>query len=467
MGIPSFERESLISDPLHGYVAFTAARSPAEIAEQTLIDNPWVQRLRRIHQLQTAWWVYPSAEHTRFQHILGVMHLASRAVAHLYPSLVEACTPETVPSQPYVESLMRVAALLHDVGHGPFGHFFDDNFLNQFGLTHEDLGGHIILTELADIIRGIRANPHGCLGDRESLVPEQVAFLIKRPGKARTQGETPRWLALLRALFSGVYTVDNMDFVLRDSYMSGHGPQAFDLNRLLHYSFYTPSGLTLHAKGMSALERFMEARDKLFRHLYFHRTARAIDLSLTDLFGPTMKLLFPGNPLAHLDAYRRLTEWSLLSDVERWPDDADPEKRRLGEAWRAVLQRRIGWKMACERTFHFAQGQPELASIFTDPELVERKVRGQLPAELRDLPFRADVARSYHLPLGSDSVRQNFIYQPETGKVTCMSEYAQLRRQPASFSVCRLYSQDHTHDAELTAALDRLLQARGDDKTNM
>src|SRR5205085_9030091 len=120
MTATSYERESLISDPVHGYIAFTAARQPGEIAEQTLIDHPWVQRLRRIHQLQSAWWVYPSAEHTRFQHVLGAMHLAGRAVQRLYPSLVEACRPEPVPSLAYVESLVRLAALLHDVGHGPF-----------------------------------------------------------------------------------------------------------------------------------------------------------------------------------------------------------------------------------------------------------------------------------------------------------------------------------------------------------
>src|SRR5437660_2304128 len=100
----AYDRESLISDPLHGYVAYTAIRGAGDVAEQTLIDHPWVQRLRRIHQLQSAWWVYPSAEHTRFQHVLGAMHLASRAVIHLYPTLVQACAPEAVPSEAYVES---------------------------------------------------------------------------------------------------------------------------------------------------------------------------------------------------------------------------------------------------------------------------------------------------------------------------------------------------------------------------
>src|SRR5581483_3057915 len=129
-----FASESLSHDPVHGYIAFTANRGlPAgEVSEQQLIDHPWLQRLRQIHQLQTAWLVFPAAEHTRFQHVLGVMHLGSRAAGALYDSLAKAC--DMVPSRPYVESLLRLAGLLHDVGHGPFGHFFDDEFLAQFGL---------------------------------------------------------------------------------------------------------------------------------------------------------------------------------------------------------------------------------------------------------------------------------------------------------------------------------------------
>src|SRR6516164_8079249 len=111
-----FASESLLSDPLHGYITFTAARNRQEPTEQTLIDHPWVQRLRRIHQLQSAWWVYPSAEHTRFQHALGAMDLAGRAIGHLYPSLRHVCGAAQAPSQAYVGTLARIAALLHDIG---------------------------------------------------------------------------------------------------------------------------------------------------------------------------------------------------------------------------------------------------------------------------------------------------------------------------------------------------------------
>lgn len=462
----AYADESLISDPLHGYITFTAART-GEIAEQTLIDHPWVQRLRQIHQLQSTWWVYPSAEHSRFQHVLGAMHLASRAAAHLYDSLRTAVGGDAhLPSRGYVESLLRLAALLHDVGHGPYGHFFDEQFLGRFRLTHEDIGQQVIRTELADLIKGIRANPHGRLGSHETLQPEQVAYLIKRP-TAADDPAVPAWLRLLRALFSGVYTVDNMDFVLRDSYMSGHSPRAFDLDRLLHYSFFTPQGLTLHAKGLDTLLHFVEVRGELFRTLYFHRTVRAIDLVLRDLFAPTLALLFPGNPLEHLSAYCQLTEWSLLVDVARWPGDADPKRQELGAQWRRVLDRRVPWKMAGERLIRFEQGQAELTSIFTESDLVERRVRGQLPASLQELTFRVDVARHYHRPVHAAVAPQNWIYDPATGQVHPLIEDDRFARLPVSFAVCRLYALDHAHDAELTQALDRLLRAKGDDKTNM
>ncbi len=84
--------ENLCHDPIHGYIRFVAPGGVAsrEICERHIVDHAWIQRMRQIRQLQTAWWVYPTAEHSRFQHILGVMHLASLAVQKLYPSLCQA-----------------------------------------------------------------------------------------------------------------------------------------------------------------------------------------------------------------------------------------------------------------------------------------------------------------------------------------------------------------------------------------
>jgi hypothetical protein len=173
------------------------------------------------------------------------------------------------------------------------------------------------------------------------------------------------------------------------------------------------------------------------------------------------------NPLDDLARYCRLTEWSLLVDVSRWQDDADAGRRGLGQAWDAILNRRVPWKMACERLVRFDPGQSELASIFTDADFVEKRVRAQLPAALAGWPFRADVARHSHRPLFTEAARQNFIYEPATDQVCLLSEHDRFARLPVSFALCRLYVRDRAHDTELALALDRLLKAEVDERSNM
>ena len=486
-----FQNESISLDPIHGYIPFTSAAGPignssvvdpsgenpsggdssgpelgaGEITEQQIIDHPWLQRLRQIHQLQTAWWVFPTAEHTRFQHVLGAMHLASQAVKELFESLEASC-PD-VPSRGYVESLMRMAALLHDVGHGPFGHFFDKHFLADYGLNHETLGGHIICEQLAPMVRRIRRSPNGRLRDDETLDPAQIALLITRPRK--TDEEIPRWLRFLRSLFSGLYTVDNMDFVLRDAYMSGYSARAFDLQRLLHYSTFTEQGLTIHERGLSALVRFIGVRAELFRAIYFHRTVRAIDLTLQELFADSKQYLFPGNPLEHLDQYQRLTEWSLLAAVAGWPESRTPALQALGRRWQRFLQRKIPWKMACERTIFFAPGEAEHSSVFSSEKTFEAAVRDSLPPALKDLPLRTDTARHVHRPgAHTPTAGQNFFYDQATGRICSLDDRELFRRIAISYRICRIYAQDNRHNAALADAMDRLTGSGGaDDVTNM
>ena len=462
----TFQFQSLSNDPIHGYIPFTSPENvpKGEVSERDMIDHPWLQRLRQIHQLQTAWWVFPSAEHTRFQHVLGAMHLASRAVHRLYPSLAEVC--EDTPSMAYVETLMRMAALLHDVGHGPFGHFFDQHFLSDYGLTHETLGSEIIRRHLGDLLRAIRGNPNSRLAGGETLDPEQIAFLITRP--AGTAAEQPTWLRFLQSLFCGLYTVDNMDFVLRDAYMSGYSSRAFDLARLLYYTAFTERGLTIHERGLAALVRFISVRADLFRAIYFHRTVRAIDLSLQDLFVESKRFLFPGNPLDHLDDYLHLTEWSLLVRVASWENSTDETLRLLGQRWKQYLGRKIRWKMACERTVFFKPGQSEHASIFSDGRLFEAAVRSHLPARLRNLPLRFDPPRHVHRPgAHAPAADQNFLCDAITGQIRKLDDRELFRQIPVSYRLCRIYAEDGSHNAELAAAMDQLTSDGVDDPTNM
>ena len=231
---------------------------------------------------------------------------------------------------------MRLAGLLHDVGHGPFGHFFDEHYLSRYGLTHETLGSVIIRDELGDLIRRIRRNPQQPPEPKRNARPGANRAADHAPA-AEDAAALPQWLRFLRSLFSGIYTVDNMDFVLRDAYMSGYSDRAFDLDRLLRYSFFSPAGLTIHSRGVGALVRFIGVRAELFRTIYFHRTVRAIDLALAELFDASRDYLFPGNPLEHLGEYQHFTEWSLLVDVARWAESTDPKKREVGLRWRDLL----------------------------------------------------------------------------------------------------------------------------------
>jgi HD superfamily phosphohydrolase len=465
----NIQRESLCFDPIHGYIPFISVVDAGETSERSVLDHPWVQRMRQIHQLQTAWWVYPTAEHTRFQHIVGAMHMASRVTENLYESLAEVCGGE-VPSRGYVECLMRAAALLHDVGHGPFGHFFDAHFLVDYGLNHEVLGAHIIEHELGDLLRGWRQCPNARLEEGEVLDPKQVAILIQRP--KTSEAPVPRWLAMLRSLFCGLYTVDNMDFVLRDAYMSGYSEQAYDLDRLLRYSFFSEQGLTIHERGLNALVRFMRTRSELFRAVYFHRTVRAIDKTLEGLFRDSRQYLFPGNPIQHLQEYQRFTEWSLLVDVARWPTSDDPHQSALGERWQRFLRRQLDWIAVAERNLVYGAGESEESSIFSSPALAEQALRERLPSKLASIEMQIDLPRHIYRPHAQAATAgQNFLFSNATGRARPLTDDQLIKQMPIAHRICRVYlRKDHPpeHVQAVGAALDAIVGGRGeDDLTNM
>jgi len=309
-----YDAVNLVADPIHGYVKITKRGPAGEPAEQDLLDDPWVQRLRRIHQLQSAWWVFPSAEHSRFQHALGAMHLAGVWSRQVYPNL-RVIAPEA-PSAACVEETLRVAGLLHDVGHGPFGHFFDQHYLDMFESNHEVIGRRLILGPLAGAIRGLRASPTGPFDPGERIDPQWVAELIADdplPGPP-----PPAWVRLMKPVLNGTYTVDNLDYVPRDAYMCGVAVGAVDVPRLLHYTFLSADGMCLHQHGTQALLMFLSARLYLYTNLYYHRTVRRIDLHMREIFRETIAELLPGDPSRHLEAYLGLTDWSLIETVTRW-----------------------------------------------------------------------------------------------------------------------------------------------------
>ena len=387
-----FAAVNLISDPIHGYLELTkrlshdestAAGLPdEEAAEDDLLDTAWLQRLRRISQLQSARWVFPTAEHSRFTHGLGVMHEAGLWARALLPSLrtvLPTLAPgEPLPSEGLVVETLRVAGLLHDVGHGPFAHFFDDRVLAAFPapedarrgadkrLSHEDLSQLIIERELGSLIRALRRAPgatpeRDAFADGEAIDPGWVSFLVAKP--ALTDASMPAWVRLLQPLLSGVFTVDNLDYVRRDAFFTGV-QVGIDVERLRRYAFISERGLTLYEPGIAALEGFLGARLLLHQSVYFHRTVRAIDLDLGEVFQPAIEALFgDDSPADRLADYVDLDEYALLHQAARWArgedvlDGASAGRgepgsgrvpRAVADGWRGILLRRPGWRAEAE-----------------------------------------------------------------------------------------------------------------------
>jgi HD superfamily phosphohydrolase len=409
-----FAAVNLISDPIHGYIELTkrlsaaAARSaglPAEeTAEEDLLDTIWLQRLRRISQLQSARWVFPTAEHSRFTHGLGVMHEAGLWARQLYPSLAESLASaepgEPVPSEGLVVETLRVAGLLHDVGHGPFAHFYDEHVLEAFpapadtrragakALTHEDLSQLIVTKELGPLIRGLRRAPGGvpgrdAMGPAEAIDPAWVAFLISKPPLG--DAAMPLWVRWLQPLLSGVFTVDNLDYVRRDAYFTGVSAGPVDAERLRRYAFISERGLTLYESGLSALEMFLTARLFMYQQVYFHRAVRGIDLDLATVFATSIAALFgEGSPADDLASFADLDEYALLHRAARWARGLEvaPAPRpgdgcvtqAVAATWARILLRRPRWHAEAEVRAEFEAGPPPAEAVATLGEGIPGRV---------------------------------------------------------------------------------------------
>lgn len=458
-----FKGVQLIADPIHGYIPFTvpldAMPGGDEAAESDLIDSPWMQRLRAIAQLQSARWVFPAAEHSRFQHSLGTMHIAGRFAKHLYPTLCDV--EPSCPSLPYIESLLRISGLLHDIGHGPLCHFFDDHYLSRFAISHEMIGHRIIMQDLSDTISRIRRSPGGEFAADETMQSRYVAYLMQK--KLSEDPGMPRWLRFLKPVLAGIYTADNLDYVLRDAYMCGVAVGPVDLDRLLHYSFVTPHGLTLHTAGIGALTMFLTARHYLYTHIYGHRTTRAIDLHLQELFPDTMNYIFPWNPLERLEDYLWLTDWSLLETVRRWTSLTHSGKRRLGLDWDAILKRRLKWKMAYDATAALRQIE-QLTGTVTEPGPFIRLIQDRLPAAWKDLEFKLDITTRgprHTLPTAQETWPLA-TYDPSTGGVQSKPLATRFEHVPKPVIQYRIYTTDHAGIQQLARTCETVLTQQTD-----
>jgi uncharacterized protein len=321
-------KDRVFRDPVHGLIEFVGAdRSLCDILETRA-----VQRLRRIHQMGFAWLVYPGAEHSRFSHALGAFHIASRVTAKL-------------ELDPAVARHVRIAALLHDVGHGPFSHAWEHVFAGE---DHERWGARLVGED-----RELRAVLEG-------LEPGLPAILQGFWGK------TYRPLAA-RKLVSSQLDVDRLDYLLRDGHYSGAGYATFDLEWILHAlqvravrTGADPDDLVVdYRRGMFAVEQYLFARSYMYAQVYHHKTVRAAELMFLELFARFRALAVAGaepaglEPVAALargaelavDDYLWLDDVALLAALDRWAGRAPGVAAAADPVLRDLSTRLVGRRL--------------------------------------------------------------------------------------------------------------------------
>lgn len=221
----------IIRDPIHGNIEL------GEI-ELRLLDTPQMQRLRHIKQNGLCHLVYPAMNSTRFEHSLGVMHLAGKVADHL--GLEED------------RQNLRIAGLLHDIGHCAFSHI-SDRILSSYDFDHEKNSSRIILeTGISDILSGY------------GISPEKISDLVTGKGN-------------LSKIISSEIDVDKMDYLMRDSYYAGVAYGIIDVERVIHTLKLSGGELVVGSGGLVAAERLLIARNMMYQTIYRHHTKRIVD----------------------------------------------------------------------------------------------------------------------------------------------------------------------------------------------
>ena len=237
-------------DPLHNIISLDES-VPEDRLLVDLIDTAEFQRLRRIRQLGLAMFTYQGAEQSRFTHSIGVMHVMTRAL-NLLGSHYKISAEARVVG--------RAGALLHDLGHGPLSHVVE----KVFRFHHEDWTRRIILDDATEVNRVLRSF--------DAQLPEKLASLCQH-------NYSPEFVS---QLVSSQLDCDRMDYLLRDSLMTGAKYGMYDLEWVLHALRIDEPGdrIYVDSKGLYAVEEYLQARYYMFRQVYFHRTLRSAEAVL-------------------------------------------------------------------------------------------------------------------------------------------------------------------------------------------
>ena len=283
-----------------------------------LIDAPEFQRLRRIKQLGLGLYTYQGAEHSRFTHSLGAFHLMTRVLDRLGEQHNIAKADRAAA---------RAAALLHDVGHGSFSHVME----KVLGFHHEAWTVQVVLSDQTEVGRLLRAHA--------SDLPEKVAAIIE--GKFQPTA--------LAQLVSSQLDVDRMDYLLRDSLMTGAKYGIYDLEWIINALAIDEEGDRIYvaARGLFAVEEYLQARYYMFRQVYFHRSLRSAEAVLRSVLRRALRLLEAGQSVWHapetafekvlrkqkltISEHLEIDDSDVLFHIKQWQRSADPILKDLSE----------------------------------------------------------------------------------------------------------------------------------------
>jgi HD superfamily phosphohydrolase len=405
-----------IKDPIYGYIRLTEV-------ERNIIDTLAVQRLRRIRQLAGAEYVYPAANHTRFEHVLGVMYLAGVVTENL-PTELSADEKQKV----------RLAALLHDVGHAPFSHLFEPFLLKYLGRNHEDMSTWIIAnSSLSEMIenQGFSAKELSNLAVGKTSKPEK------------------RYLG---QIISSSFDVDKMDFVVRDSYHTGAGYGSVDVFRLIYTMDILDGNLAADITALPTLESLILARLESFRAIYFHRACRAVQMMMVkalDSAKDDLEILKVKTADEYLE-WDDYTVWSKLL--------MNPQSRQI---IRELSERKL-LKCAYERTF-FAKDEL-VSSVFTN-ENVRSKLEEDIAASANvspsdvgiDVPSLPSVPYHYAMDIGPIDIpifSKNRLGEKVPQKITELSRVVDDLR--VFMNIIRVYTKEQYREQVTEAAVQVL-----------
>ncbi|MCD6431087.1 HD domain-containing protein [Candidatus Bathyarchaeota archaeon] len=403
-----------IKDPVHGYVYITEV-------EKEIIDSYPVQRLRRLRQLAGAEYVYPGANHTRFEHSVGVMYLAGKVTEN--PNISRLLDDEEV-------ELLRLAALLHDVGHGPFSHIFEHLLVKELGKTHEDMTVWIVQnSELKDLLNKIGYDPE--------VVGKLAVGVLHKSGKS-----------FLDQIITSSIDVDKLDFVVRDTYHTGAEYGYIDVFRLIHTLDVLGEDLAVDLGALSALESFLIARMESFKSIYFHRVGRAAQIMLATA-------MEKANEDLGLTSFKTPEEYLAMDDYTVWSMLKNCEKSR---GVIENLERRRMLKCAYERTFY--EKDTMVSNIFSR-EAYRKQLQADIAKEA-DVPTEAVIidvptvpSVPYHHSVLMEPMEIPVFYKTKKGKKIPrrLSEISKIFDVLKGFmNILRVYTDEENRERVSVAA---------------